>query len=245
MLAMSRVADVTRCVSNGKMRKVADLVEAEKLGCRSGSDSVAEADRIGPLRHRARVEERSWRNLVDRPHDRRRTRQAGRHGLRRRAESPAGHQLCRRTPRKDAASRSKAHSCGRRSTSRQCQEYALRLQNADGSWGPYFLAARTAGADAALRTCDRPADVLEWLAISLPEEKLTDPHMVSGVECVLRLVGSERYQWNAPSLSTREIVSLGHALHALAIYDQRAFARFDTSEKPSATAARTDESASR
>ena len=38
MLAMSRVADSYPIRINGKTRKVADLVEAEKLGCRSGSD---------------------------------------------------------------------------------------------------------------------------------------------------------------------------------------------------------------
>ena len=133
----------------------------------------------------------------------------------------------------------------------QCQEYALRQQNADGGWGPYFLAARAASPDAAaeLRSTGR---VLEWLALSLPEEKLTDPHVVSAVEYVLGLVGSQRYQWNAPSLSTQEIVSLGHALHALAIYDQRAFAPFDVNEKPAgekqptaAAANRGDESKSR
>ena len=132
----------------------------------------------------------------------------------------------------------------------QCQEYALRQQNADGSWGPYFLAARVASPDASaeLRSSGR---VLEWLALSLPEAKLTDPRVTSAVERVLGLVGSQRYQWNVPSLSTQEIVSLGHALHALAIYDQRAFTPFDVNEnpagekQPAAVASQGDESKSR
>ena len=90
----------------------------------------------------------------------------------------------------------------------------MQLQNADGSWGPYFLAAAGASQDPAsqLRSTGR---VLEWLAMSLPEKRLEDARVVSAVDYVTQLLGSQRYQWNAPSLSTREIVSLGHALHAL------------------------------
>ena len=81
---------------------------------------------------------------------------------------------------------------------------------------------------------------LEWLAMSLPEQKLTDSRVQNAVACVTRLVGSQRYQWNAPSLSTREIVALGHAMHALATYDERVFkpADVEEKEKPAATANR-------
>ena len=54
------------------------------------------------------------------------------------------------------------------------------------------------------------------------------------MDYVTQLLGSQRYQWNAPSLSTREIVSMGHALHALAVYDQRVFKPADAEEKPAA-----------
>ena len=128
------------------------------------------------------------------------------------------------------------------------QEFALRLQNADGSWGPYFLAARAASPDAAVAVAiDRPRAGMAGDVVARREA--TDPRVVSAVECVTRLVGSQRYQWNAPSLSTQEIVSLGHALHALAIYDQRVFKPVDADEKPAdkesepATASRSAESA--
>jgi hypothetical protein len=58
--------------------------------------------------------------------------------------------------------------------------------------------------------------------------------VVSAVEYVTRLLGSQRYQWNAQTLTTREIVSLGHALHALAVYDGRVFKPADAPEKPAA-----------
>jgi hypothetical protein len=113
------------------------------------------------------------------------------------------------------------------------QAFALQLQNSDGSWGPYFLAARSTSQDPAsqLRSTGR---VLEWLAMSLSEKQLEDARMVAAVEYLTQLLGGGRYQWNAPSLSTREIVSLGHALHALATYDERVFKPADVEEKPAA-----------
>ncbi len=113
------------------------------------------------------------------------------------------------------------------------QTFALQMQNADGSWGPHFLAARSASQEPAeqLRSTGR---ILEWLAMSLPENRLEDAGVANAVECVTGLLGGERYQWNNPSLSTREIVSLGHALHALDTYDERVFKPADVEEKPAA-----------
>ncbi len=56
--------------------------------------------------------------------------------------------------------------------------------------------------------------------------------MVNAVNYLSNLLGTERYQWNAPMLPTREIVSLGHALHALSLYDEREFRPTDAEEKP-------------
>ena len=124
---------------------------------------------------------------------------------------------------------------------REFQEFALRCQNSDGSWGPRFFAERSQSGDAAaqLRSTGR---VLEWLAMSLPDEKLKDPRVLAAVDYVSRLAGSQRYQESAPSLSTQEISSLGHALHALAIYDQRALKPFDTGDNQPSTANREGES---
>ena len=58
--------------------------------------------------------------------------------------------------------------------------------------------------------------------------------MAGAVDCLLRLLGMERYQWHAPTLPTGEIVSLGHALHALAIYNERLFQPAETRAKPAA-----------
>jgi hypothetical protein len=244
MLAMSRVAGSYSIHVGRQTYKVADLVEAEKLACRSGSDMSLKL--IGLAHY---VTEPEWKNdlgetwsierMVDDELDQP-TATASDGGLNRLLG--VSYAVARRAktgrPLEGAYKRAQKYVA-------QCQEYALQQQNGDGTWGPYFLAARTAGTES-LSDLRSTGYVLEWLALSLPDEKLTDPHIVSAVESILRLVGSQRYQWNTPSLSTQEIVSLQHALHALVIYDQRAFAPFDAAEKQPATAAsRTDELQSR
>jgi hypothetical protein len=244
MLAMSRVPDKYPIHVGGKTYKVADVVEAEKLGCRSGGDLSLKL--IGLAHY---VAEPQWKNdlgetwsierMIDEELDRPAA-TASDGGLNR-LLGVSYAVACRAKggrPIDGALLRAQKYIT-------QCQEFALRQQNGDGSWGPYFLAARAVGGDT-LSDLRSTGYVLEWLALSLPAEKLSDPRMISAVESILRLVGNQRYQWNAPALSTQEIVSLGHALHALVIYDQRAFEPFDAAEKPAATAAsRTDESQSR
>jgi hypothetical protein len=133
------------------------------------------------------------------------------------------------------------------------QEFALQLQNSDGSWGPHFLAARAVSPDVAtqLRSTGR---ILEWLALSLPAPKLEDERMARAVQCLAGTLNSRRYQASLRALPTREIISVGHALHALNVYDERLFQPLDAAEvkpeaepaaeKPLSNAARGDSKAS-
>ena len=82
----------------------------------------------------------------------------------------------------------------------QYQDYALKLQNSDGSWSPRFLAARGTSRNPALQLRST-GHVLEWLAMSLPEERLDDPRVVRSVEYVNRLLAGQRYRRNVKSLS--------------------------------------------
>jgi len=113
------------------------------------------------------------------------------------------------------------------------QNYALTLQNTDGSWGPRFLAAKGTSRDQAV-LLQSTGHVLEWLAMSLPEEQMEDARIVRSVEYVSRLLGSSRYRNGVRSLSALEIGSVMHALHALMIYDQRYLA--PRTPKPTPTA---------
>ena len=111
------------------------------------------------------------------------------------------------------------------------QDFAFTTQNADGSWGPYFLSARAPARDAAtqLRSTGR---ALEWLAVSLPDKRLEDSRVTAALDIVTSLLESQTFRANAPALSTRDIASLGHALHALSIYDERVFQPADPPPPP-------------
>ena len=212
--------------------KVADLAAAEKLGCRTGgdlslrliglsfySDQPEWKNDLGETWSIARmIEEELAQPVVTAPEG----------GLNRLMglSYAVAHRAKRGQPLTGQFARAEKHAAN-------YQAYALQMQNADGSWGPYFLAAQGASQDpiSQLRTTGR---VLEWLATSLADKRLEDARVVTAVDYVTQLLGSDRYQWNAPSLSTREIVAMGHALHALSIYDERVFKPTDVEEKPAA-----------
>jgi hypothetical protein len=111
--------------------------------------------------------------------------------------------------------------------------FALGAQNPDGSWGPQPLSARSASADAATQLWST-GRMLEWLVLALPDDRLEEARVVRAVEQASKLLVSPRYQRNVPMLPTKEIDAVGHALHALAIYDDRVFKPADVEEKPAA-----------
>jgi hypothetical protein len=237
-LAMARVpADYP--VRVGKdARKIADLVEGEKLACRSGGDASLRL--IGLCYY---VAEPEWKNDLGE------TWSIGRMLKEEVAQpivtAPEGGLNRLMAISYVLAHRAKLGSAfteqiaGAEKYIREFQDFALRCQNSDGSWGSRFFAERSQGTDAAaqLRSTGR---ILEWLAMSLPEEKLKDPRVLAAVDYLSRLAGSQRYQDSAPSLSTQEITSLGHALHALAVYDQRALKPFDAADSQTPATANRD-----
>jgi hypothetical protein len=249
MLAMSRVQPDYPVRTGKDVRTVADLIEAEKLGCRSGNDMSLKL--IGLSYY---VDEPEWQNDLGETWsiDRILKEEVAQPVI----AAPEGglnrlmglsYAVARRAKRGQPIDGQFERA---QKYTTDFQEFALQLQNSDGSWGPYFLAARSTSPDAAsqLRSTGR---VLEWLALALPDKRLEDARVIGAVEYVNRLLGSQRYQGSASSLSTREIASVGHALHALNMYDERVFKPADApAEKPAAdnsptTAASRDTSSSK
>lgn len=244
MLALSRVPDNYPLHVGKDTRSVADLVETEKLACRQRDDLSLRL--IGLSFY---VDEPEWKNdlgetwsidRVVREEVAQPVVTAPEGGLNR--LMGLSYAIARRAKRGQPI---EGQFDRARKYVAEFQKFALQLQNSDGSWGPYFLAARSTSQNAAsqLRSSGR---VLEWLAMSLPDEKLDDARVTAAVAYVARLLRSQRYRWNVPSLSTREIASAGHALHALAVYDERVFRPADApaekpaAEKPSPAAASRD-----
>jgi len=221
VLAQSRVPAGYEIRVGQEQRTMADLVEFEKLACRSGGDLsltlVGLSYYVG--------DDATWKNQLGETWS---------------LERMLEHELDRAVSQADCdvTNRFLGISCavGRRLSQRaaldgqyaraqkyltECQEHALSLQNPDGSWHPGFLAYRGTSPDLAgmLRSTGH---ILEWLALSLPDARLEDPRVVKSASYLTTLL-ENRQAANAPSGTPREIGALMHAAHTLMIYDQRMF----------------------
>lgn len=93
--------------------------------------------------------------------------------------------------------------------------YTLTLQNTDGSFSSNWFRGR-ADWGGAPRKLNTTGHILEWLVYSLPPEELTDPQIVKAVSFLTDMMWQNRNQkW--------EIGPEGHALRALALYDEYVF----------------------
>jgi hypothetical protein len=240
MLAMSRVPSTYPIRFGNDKRTVADLVEAEKLICRAGGDMSLKL--IGLAFY---VESREWKNDLGEDWSIERMVQqeiaqpvvsATDGGLNRLMglSFVVAHRVNHALPIDGQYQRAQKYL-------NDFHDFALTLQNADGSWGPALFAARSTTNDAAIQL-SATGRVLEWLALSLPDGRLEDPRVIRSVELVIGLLNNQRYQRNVPYLPTRELDALGHALHSLSLYDERVFAPADVEEKPAAESSTVEQS---
>jgi hypothetical protein len=89
------------------------------------------------------------------------------------------------------------------------------LQNRDGSFSTEWF-ARPGDRPDLDRKLQTTGHILEWLAFSLPDEQLHDPRTCRAVDFLASmLLEHPQRSWS--------IGPLGHAMHALVMYDQRAF----------------------
>lgn len=94
-------------------------------------------------------------------------------------------------------------------------EYVFKLQNSDGSFSTNWFAGR-GDWGGTTRRLNTTGHTLEWLIFSLPEDELHDPRVMKSVAYLADLL----LQNHGYDL---EIGALGHALHALTLYDERMF----------------------
>ncbi len=98
-------------------------------------------------------------------------------------------------------------------------EYALQLQNSDGSFSTRWMETRDNARDAKLRLYTT-GHILEWLAFSLPDRRLEDPRVTKAVDYLVNLM------LNAPGHDL-DVGPKGHSLHALRLYERRVFGESD------------------
>ena len=96
------------------------------------------------------------------------------------------------------------------------QKYTFKMQNPDGSFSTRFFSGRGAANDADRRLLTT-GHISEWLAFSLEGDELTDPRMVRAIDYLASLLLRGKYPagW--------KVGPLGHALHAMNIYNDRVF----------------------
>jgi len=91
--------------------------------------------------------------------------------------------------------------------------YTFHLQNPDGSFSTEWFRGRGAKKDIE-RRLQTTGHILEWLVFSLPEEQLRSPRVTKSVRYLTDTL-------SAHSDRSWPVGYLGHALHALSLYDKR------------------------
>ena len=100
---------------------------------------------------------------------------------------------------------------------RDYQQFALtKLQNRDGSFSTEWFKYPADREDDVDRKIQTTGHILEWLVASLDQESLFQPRVTAAVEFLTATLARE------PSREWK-IGPLGHALHALTIYQERAW----------------------
>ncbi|NLE37797.1 MAG: hypothetical protein GX621_07215 [Pirellulaceae bacterium] len=106
-------------------------------------------------------------------------------------------------------------------------QFALDVQNPDGTWHPEFFAFQ-GNAGSAVDQLRSTGHILRWLAFWLSDEQLRDPRVVRGVTRLTQLLNEQqRTRLSLPAASSREIAARLAAVHALVLYDQRVFVPHD------------------
>ena len=220
MLALARVPAEYPARAGETTRTVADLIEYEKLSCRSGADLSL---RLVALSYYA--SEPTWKNglgedwslqrMVKQELDR--TVSAASF-----LESPRLLGLsCALDREARDGRRIEGDFLRAKKFLDASVDYAFQAQNSDGSWGR-VTSDRAAPRDY-VASLSATGCVLEWLAVGLPEARLEDAHVVKAIQYVDSVLSGQRYRWNVQSLSSREIGAVMSAAHAMAVYDRRLF----------------------
>lgn len=102
----------------------------------------------------------------------------------------------------------------------QHQQYTFRTQNPDGSFSTNWFQGREDQQDID-RKLKTTGHMLEWLLYSATEKELANPRTTRAVYFLTNLMYQNRYRdWEAGPL--------GHAIHALVVYDRLMFSKYDT-----------------
>jgi hypothetical protein len=215
MLAQCGVPASQPLTIEGKSFTVQDLVEFEKRGCESGKELTF---KLLGLTHYVSPQE-TWRNHQGETWSLARL-------LKEELAQPLSGGACGGTHRLMALSHAVATY---RSQTQEltgdwlkadayldaCFAHTFKLQNTDGSFSTKFFAGRDNNPNLKARLYST-GHILEWLAYALPADRLHDPAVTASVDFLVDLM------LEAPGHAL-DVGPRGHALHALMMYEKRAF----------------------
>lgn len=215
MLAQSRVESEFPIRVDSRQLTIADLVMHEKSTCRTGTEITFKL--IGIAHYGGSVD--TWKNSRGEQWSVRRL-------LEEELRQPiSSRSTCGGTHRLFALSY--AVHCRRKEglpidgpwerAARRTEEYqarAFQLQNNDGSFSTAWF-DRKESTLSKTRRLTTSGHVAEWLAFSLPQEQLHDERFEKGLNYLTTIVDSGQ-------ATSSDWGALTHALHALAIYEERA-----------------------
>jgi len=214
MLAQSRVP-IDYPLRNGDQQfTVADLVETEKLTCRSGSELTF---KLIAISHYCDLDV-TWKNDQGQQWDiPRLLREEIAAPVKKMSTCGGSHRLFsvaypvrklikRDEPIEGEFRRAQIHT-------QNYIKWTLKLQNSDGSMSTEWFEGRGSNPDLD-RRIKTSGHILEWLAFAIDDEQVGNPRVMKGFNYLsTMLLENRKRQW--------EIGPVGHALHALAIYDER------------------------
>lgn len=214
-LAQSRVKSNYPLIVAGQRMTIGDLVEQEQSTCRSGTELTFKLIALAYYLD----SDASWKNLEGEAWDLPRM-------IKEEIGQPVVGAACGGTHRLTGLSYAvrKRESDGlpvngewqRAKTYLDAyHEHTFRFQNRDGSFSTSWFANPGDWGDIH-RKLNTTGHTLEWLVFSLPRDQLTDPRVVRAVRFLNQLL----WQYRTASWG---VGPLGHALHALALYDERLF----------------------
>jgi hypothetical protein len=215
ILAQSRVQRDYPLIVEGRALKVADLIEQEQWTCEAGTELTFKLIGLSYYLKSDAI----WRNQRGEEWDLPRL-------IREELAQPIVGAACGGTHRLMGLSYAvrERHKDGLELTGQwqraerflaDFHEYTFRLQNADGSFSTAWFERRD-DRGTRDRRLDTTGHILEWLVYSLSREQLDDPRVTKGLSYLVDLMWQYRaHPW--------EIGPKGHAIHALAMYDERVF----------------------
>ena len=111
----------------------------------------------------------------------------------------------------------------------ECQNYALATQNYDGIWDLPLIAGSSATRNSTSQFL-ATGQMVEWLALSLPKDRLEDARLAKSVEYLIGMLNSPNYRGRFPAANSQDLAAMAHAAHALVVYDARVFKPADVEE---------------